>query len=59
VRLYPFLKTEKKIFGATEDQAKHLAIDFVKQMLAGKVLSDPKGNKIELAPPGTWSVFKA
>ena len=49
VRLLPLLKNEKRIMGFDESQAKQLAIDFVKNLLRGKELTDAAGKKIDLS----------
>jgi hypothetical protein len=46
----PVLFTDdKQIFGIDEDQARELALQFVKSMLAGKKLVDRNGREIDLA----------
>lgn len=42
------LQNDKNIIGIDEEQAKELAINFVKSMLSGKLLVDDNGRIIEL-----------
>lgn len=41
-------KSDKEIFGVSADQARELALQFLKSMLEGKSLIDKAGNKIDL-----------
>ena len=45
----PFLfGNDKNIFGENEEQARSLAMDFVKQMLGDRKLIDQDGNPVDL-----------
>jgi hypothetical protein len=42
---------DKEIFGIDEEQARELALQFVRSMLAGKKLVDQNGREVVLAKP--------
>jgi hypothetical protein len=45
-------KRDKEIFGASAEQARKLALQFLKSLLAGRTLVDKAGRKIDLAALG-------
>jgi hypothetical protein len=45
-------KRDKEVFGTSAEQARKLALQFLKSLLAGKTLVDKGGRKIDLATLG-------
>lgn len=49
-----FFANDKQIFGIDEEQARELALQFVKSMLAGRKLVDQNGREIDLPKRGQF-----
>lgn len=49
IRLSPLLANEKTIIGSDSQQAKHLALEFVRMLLLGKKLQDTNGVSIHVS----------